>query len=94
MRPCDAAARAVRKRGRVPGDGQRSQQIGVQDQRCWTSSVGSALVQCPQGTDEEQVLLKSWFGFLNHQAVGGFQHDLAGRIRAIVVGERFTKGVQ
>ena len=39
-------------------------------------------------------MLKCWFGLLNHQAVGGLQHDLPGRVRRIVIGERLTKGVQ
>jgi hypothetical protein len=52
------------------------------------------VVQRSQGSDEEQVLLKCWFGLLDHQAVGGLQHHLTGCIRAIVIGERLTEGVQ
>jgi hypothetical protein len=39
-------------------------------------------------------VLKCWFGLLDHQAVSGLQHHLAGCIGGVVIGERLTKGVQ
>ena len=94
MRPGNPAAGAVGKRGCISSDGKRSQQVRVQDQGCWPPPIGGSPVECPQGSHEEQVLLKCWFGFLYYQAVGGLQHHLAGRIRGIVIGQRFAEGVQ
>jgi undecaprenyl diphosphate synthase len=52
------------------------------------------MVKRPQGSKEEQVLLQCGLGFLNHQAVGRLQHYLAGRVRGIVVNQRFSKGIE
>gem|GEM_PF-21255 len=94
MRPSDSAACAVGERRRIPGNSQRPQQVRIQDQRCWALPVGGALVQCSQSSDEKQVLLKRWFGFLHHQAVGGLQHHLPGCVRGIVIGKRLTEGIE
>lgn len=52
------------------------------------------MVECSQGSDEEQVLLKCWFGFLDDEAVGGLQHDFPSCVRGIVVGQRLPEGIQ
>jgi undecaprenyl diphosphate synthase len=94
VRPCDTTAGAVGERGCVACDRQGSQQIGVQDQRRRPTSVGGALVECSQGSHKEQVLLKRRFGLLDHQAIGRLEHHLAGGIGGIVIGQRFTEGIQ
>jgi undecaprenyl diphosphate synthase len=52
------------------------------------------MVERPQGSKEEQVVLQCGLGFLNHQAVGRLQHYLAGRVRGIVINQRFPKGIE
>jgi undecaprenyl diphosphate synthase len=52
------------------------------------------MVKGPQGSKEEQVLLKCGLGFLNHQAVGRLQHYLAGRVGGIVINQRFPKSIE
>jgi undecaprenyl diphosphate synthase len=39
-------------------------------------------------------MLERGFGFLDHQAIGSFQHHLARRICGIVIGQWFAEGIQ
>ena len=94
MRPFQPASRAVGERWRIARDRKGPEQVGIQDQPRWTRTVGGAVIEHPQCTDQQEILLQRWLAFLRDQAVCGFQHHLTSGVGGIVVGQRLAEGVQ
>ena len=94
MRSLHPAPRAVGERRCVAGNGERPEQVGVQDQRRGPRAIGSPRVQDSEGGDEQQILLQRRLTLLDDQPVRGFQHHLARGVGGIVVGQWLPKGVQ
>ena len=52
------------------------------------------MVEHPQRSDQQEILLQSRLAFLGDKAIGRFQHDLTCGVRGIIVGQRLSEGVQ
>lgn len=94
MRPTQPALGAGVQHRRVPGHGQCTQQIGVEDhaRRSWT--VAGPLTEHPQSPEQQPVLPQRRFLLDRDKTVGHLEHRLAGAVQRVVPGERIAVGMQ